>query len=167
MSVRPILTAELVRLRGYSSVTPVQVLLSDPSGVQVEIDLTQVDTLGCAVRRITMRVPAMSSVAFDVLKRWADALSQRITYLLEQLTPLEYDPQAGQVLIRSTRPDQLPDGTQYYEIVLSSQGAGTFALQRFRSVKGTPGRTPIDLQVTHEVLYKLCDDLIDTAVQTP
>ena len=167
MSVRPFLVAELARLRGYSSNTPVQVQVSDPTGIQVEIDLTQVDSLGCAFRQITVHVPAMSQAAFDTLKRWANALSQRISYLLEQLSPLEYDPQAGQVLIRSTRPDQLPDGTQYYEMVLSSHGTGTFSLKRFRSVKGTPGRTQIDLQVTHEVLCKLCDDLIDTAMQTP
>ncbi len=167
MSVRPFLVAELARLRGYSSNTPVSVQASDPTGIQVVIDLTQVDSLGCAFRQITLHVPAMSQAAFDVLKRWADALSQRITYLLEQVSPLEYDPQAGQVLIRSTRPDQLPDGTQYYEMVLSSHGTGTFSLKRFSSIKGTPGRTQIDLLVTHEVLYKLCDDLIDTATQTP
>ncbi len=167
MSVRPLLMAELARLKGFSSATPTVVLVSDPCGIQIEIEFTQVDSLACAFRQITVHVPAMHQVAFDVLKRWADALSQRITYLLEQISPLEYDPAAGQVLIRSTRPDQLPQGTQYYEMVLSSHGSGTFTLRRYTSVKGTPGRTPIDLQVTHEVLYKLCDDLIDTASQTP
>ena len=167
MSVRHLLVAELARLRGYSSPTPVSVRVSDRSGIVIEIDFTQVDSLGCAFQQIKVTVPAMSQAAFDVLKRWADALSQRITYLLEQVSPLEYDPAAGQVLIRSTRPDQLPDGTQYYEMILSSHGTGTFSLKRYRSVKGTPGRTPIELQVTHEVLYKLCDDLIDTAGQTP
>ena len=167
MSVRPLLMAELARLKGYSSSAPTVVRVSDPTGIQIEIEFTQVDSLACAFRQITVHVPAMNQVAFDVLKRWADALSQRITYLLEQISPLEYDPAAGQVLIRSTRPDQLPQGAQYYEMVLSSHGAGSFTLRRYSSIKGTPGRTPIDLQVTHEVLYKLCDDLIDTASQTP
>ena len=167
MSVRSLLVAELARLRGYASTTPVPVSVSDPSGIQLEIEFTQIDSLACAFRQITLHVPAMNQAAFDVLKRWADALSQRITYLLEQISPLEYDPASGQVLIRSTQPDQLPDGTQYYEMILSSQGTGTFSLQRFRAIKGTPGRTQIDLQVTHEVLLKLCDDLIDTALQTP
>ncbi len=167
MSVRFWLAAELARLRGYFSNTPTVVQVSDPSGIQVEIDLTQVDSLGCAFRQITVHVPTMNQASFDTLKRWAESLSQRITYLLEQVSPLEYDPQAGQVLIRSTRPDQLPDGTQYYEMVLSSHGTGTYSLKRYRSLKGTPGRTQIDLQVTHEVLFKLCDDLIDTAALTP
>jgi len=167
MSVRPLLLIEIALLKGFSSPTPVTVQVSDPCGIRIEIDFTQVDSLACAFRQITVHVPARSQAAFDVLKRWADALSQRITYLLEQVSPLEYDPAAGQVLIRSTRPDQLPHGTQYYEMVLSSQGTGTFSLKRFSSVKGTPGRTQTDLQVTHEVLYKLCDDLIDTASKTP
>lgn len=167
MSVRHLLAAELARLRGYSSASPVTVSVSDPSGISIDIELTQVDSLACAFRQITVHVPSMSQVAFAQLQKWAESLSQRITYLLEQLSPLECDPQGGQVLIRSTRPDQLPDGTQYYEIIVSSQGTGTFTLQRFRSIKGTPGRTPIDLQVTHELLYKLCDDLIDTALNTP
>lgn len=167
MSVRTLLAAELARLRGYSSASPVSVSVTDPSGISIDIEFTQVDSLACAIRQITVHVPSMSQVAFAQLQKWAEALSQRITYLLEQLTPLELDPQAGQILIRSTRPDQLPDGTQYYEIVVSNTGAGSFTLQRFQSVKGTPGRTPIDLQVTHELLYKLCDDLIDTALNTP
>lgn len=167
MSVRILLAAELARLRGYSSASPVTVSVTDPSGISIVIEFTQVDSLACAFRQITVHVPSMNQVAFAQLQKWAEALSQRITYLLEQISPLECDPQGGQVLIRSTRPDPLPDGTQYYEIIVSSTGTGTFTLQRFRSVKGTPGRTPIDLQVTHELLYKLCDDLIDTALNTP
>ncbi len=162
MSLRPALSAELGRLRGYSSASPVAVHLQGPAGINIAIDLTIVDSLSCAFREITVHVPALQNAAFDALKKWAEALSQRITYLLEQLSPLEYDPQGGQVLIRSTSPDQLPDGTQYYEMILSSQGTGNFSLRRYKSVKGTTGRDPIDMQVTHEALYKLCDDLVDT-----
>lgn len=100
--------------------------------------------------------------AFDALKKWAENLSQRINYLLENIGPLEYDPTAGQVLIRSTPPDQLPDGTQYYEIVLSSQSGGNFSLRRYKSVKGQPGRDAVEITITHEVLLKLADDLVDT-----
>lgn len=167
MSVRFQLLAELARLRGFQSTTPSVVTLHDPSGMTLEIELTLVDSLACAFLQITLHVPGMGQSTFDALKRWADTLSHRITYLLEQLTPLEYDPAGGQVLIRSTHPDQLPDGTHYYEMVLSSRGTGTFTLRRYQSIKGTPGRTPIELLVTHEVLCKLCDDLIDTVAQNP
>ena len=63
--------------------------------------------------------------------------------------------------------EKLPDGTQYYEIVLSSQSGGNFALRRFRSTKGQPGRDQVDITVTHEVLLKLADDLVSTLPQTP
>ena len=119
---------------------------------------TVVDSLSCAFRELTLEVPGLQTAPFTTLETWARNLSQRITYLLEQIGPLELDPNAGQVLIRSTPPDQLPDGTQYYEIMLS-QNAGAFVLKRYKAIKGTPGRTQVDLQVTHEVLYKLVDDL--------
>lgn len=162
MSLRPALEAELRRLIGYSSAQPVTIDLVGPAGIRLSIELTIVDSLSCAFRQLTVDVPALQNAAFDALKKWAEALSRRITYLLESLSPLEFDPTGGQVLIRSTTPDQLPDGTQYFEMVLSSQGTGSFVLRRYRAVKGIPGRDPIDMQVTHEVLGKLCDDLVDT-----
>ena len=118
--------------------------------------------MSCSVAQIDLYVPSLQNAAFDALKQWADDLSRRITYLLEQIAPLEYDPSGGQVLIRSDPPDQLADGAQFYEIVLSSQAGGNFRLRRYRSVKGQPGRDPVDLTVTHEVLLKLADDLAAT-----
>ena len=62
----------------------------------------------------------------------------------------------------STPPSQLPTGTQYFEIILSSKSSGTFSLKRYRSTKGQPGRDAVEITVTHEVLLKLTDDLIAT-----
>jgi hypothetical protein len=66
------------------------------------------------------------------------------------------------VLIRSTAPAQQSGATTFYEILLSSQGSGQFALRRYRSQKGAAGREQVDLQVTHEVLRKLVVDLVET-----
>lgn len=162
MSFRNDLSLALASLRGHSSATPAPVTLHNPAGLSLRIDFTIVDSLSCAFRELVLDVPALQSAAFSTFQTWARNLSQRITYLLEQIGPLEIDPHAGQVLIRSTPPDQLPDGAQFYEIMLSQQG-GSLALRRYRSIKGTPGRTPVDIQVTHEVLYKLVDDLEDTS----
>jgi hypothetical protein len=165
MSFRNDLSLALASLRGLSATTPSPMTLHNPAGLTLRIDFTVVDSLSCAFRELALDVPALQSAAFSALESWAKNLSTRITYLLEQIGPLELDPTAGEVLIRSTPPDQLPDGAQYYEIMLSQQG-GTFLLKRFRSVKGTPGRSLVDIQVTHEVLYKLVDDLEDT-IPTP
>lgn len=165
MSLRQQLASELQRLAGSRAAATVSV--SDGSGMQMQVEFTAVDSMSCSFAQIELFVPSMQQAAFDALKAWADSLAKRITYLLEQIGPLEYDPAAGQVLIRSAPPDKLPDGTQYYEIVLSSQSGGNFRLRRFRSTKGQAGRDPVDITVTHEVLLKLADDLVNTLPQTP
>jgi hypothetical protein len=165
MSLRPQLTQELQRLVGVQG--GASIALTTPAGLRLQIQLTAVDSMSCSLSELQLFVQALQNAAFDVLRTWADSLSQRITYLLEQIGPLEYDPAAGQVLIRSVKPDSLPDGSQFYEIVLSSQSAGNFSLRRYRSTKGQPGRAPVDITVTHEVLLKLVDDLVATAPATP
>jgi len=160
MSLRNDLEQELKRLVGTH--TPTSVTVSDAGGLQLRVDFTAVDSMSCSFDQIELFVPSLQNAAFDALKKWAENLSQRINYLLENIGPLEYDPTAGQVLIRSTPPDQLPDGTQYYEIVLSSQSGGNFSLRRYKSVKGQPGRDAVEIAITHEVLLKLADDLVDT-----
>lgn len=161
MSLRADLQRELTRLRGLNVAAPVAV--SVPSaGVSLQVDFLAVDSLGCSLEQIQLDVPAMNGAAFNALKTWAERLSRRITYLLEQIGPLEYDEPAGEVLIRSTPPSQLPDGTQFYEILLQSHSGGRFCLRRYESVKGQPGRSQVPLTMTHEVLLKLADDLVDT-----
>lgn len=146
---------------------PATVQAANGNGLQLRIEFNQVDVLGCAVSELALFVPSLQNAAFDVLKQWATDLSQKITYLLENIGPLEFDPQAGQVLIRSSPPDQLANGAQYYEIVLSSNGTGTFILRRYRSTKGQPGRDPVDMHLTHEVILKLVDDLVATIPAKP
>ncbi len=66
------------------------------------------------------------------------------------------------MLIRSTPPDQQAAGNQYYEILLHTLGAGQFTLRRYGTQKGAAGRTPADIYLTHEVLDKLVNDLVES-----
>jgi hypothetical protein len=113
-----------------------------------------------------LQVPSLVGAGFDVLKEWAEDLSQRVTYLLENIGPLELDPSNNQVLIRSTPPSAQSGTREFYEVLLQSHADGNFSLQRFRSDTGKPGRTQIDMQTTHEVLGRLVDDLVDTIPQS-
>jgi hypothetical protein len=162
MSLRPVLSSELTRLNGHQGGTET-VRLQPTAGENLEIDFVAVDSMSCAFDEMRLTIARLQSGGFAALQKWAQTLSQKVTYLLENLGPLEFDSAAGQVMIRSVKPDQLPDGSQYYEVMLSVSGAGTFTLKRYRTVKGVPGRDPVAIQVTHEVLYKLCDDLVATA----
>lgn len=162
MSLSTQLSSALTRLIGYSSSTPHCTTLSAPDQVTIEIDFTAVDSMSCSASELRVSVPALVDAEFDVLKKWAAALCQRVTYLLENIGPLEFSPDSGEVLIRSTPPDQQTGGTQFYEVILQSHSQGNFSLKRYRSEKGTPGRDPVDIQATHQVLNKLVDDLVET-----
>ncbi len=167
MSLRTALEQELRQLAGLNSQQSTSVTLTDPGGIMLTIDFLAVDSMGCSFEQMVIDVPSMQGVAFDVLKKWAENLSRRITYLLENIAPLEFDETAGEALIRSTPPDQLPDGTQYYEILLQTLGAGRFSLKRFASIKGQPGRSQVPMTATHEVILKLADDLVAAIPSSP
>lgn len=166
MTLKNQLAHQLTHLAGYAGPQPTTVTLGAPNQVALEIDVVAVDSMSCSFRELRIRVPALAAAGFDALKSWADALSKRITYLLENLGPLEFDPDAGEVLLRSNKPDTAA-GTQYYEILLKTSAAGSFSLRRYRAEKGIAGRTPVDLQTTHEVLHKLVRDLVETIPPTP
>ncbi len=162
MSLHSDLQQELQRLQGFSGPQTTSASVSGPGGLTLLVDFFAVDSIGCSIDQIVLDVPALNNAAFDVLRTWAQALSQRITYLMEQIGPLEYDEVAGEVLMRSVSPAQLPDGAQYYEILLQSRSGGRFVLRRYASIKGQPGRTAVPIETTRQVLLRLADDLVDT-----
>lgn len=162
MSLSDSLSQELMRLVGLNTAHPQTVTLPTTNGLDMSIDFTTVDSLSCAFRELRINVPHLAGASFTTLKTWADSLSQRITYLLENLGPLEFDPTTQQVLIRSKSPDQRTGGARYYEILLQCQSAGRFYLRRYYSDPVQTGRDQVDLHLTHETLLKLVDDLAAT-----
>lgn len=162
MSLSLVLSQELSNLVGLRSIQPQTVSLPTTNGVDMALDFTTVDSLSCAFQELRMHVPHLAGASFAVLKQWAEDLSKRITYLLENLGPLEFDPTTQQVLIRSKSPDLRTGGARYYEILLQCQSGGRFFLRRFYSDPAQAGRDQVDLQMTHETLLKLVDDLVAT-----
>ena len=168
MSLSLDLASALVPLVGQTFVPAKTVTVSDGNGMTLSADLLSVESLGVSCEELRLDVPSLGSSTLDVLKKWGDGLCKRITYLLENLGPLEYDAQGNQVLIRSTPPDKVAPGTtKYYEIQLSSHGAGRFSLRRYRNDASNPGRVPVPIQVTHEQLAKLVNDLTATVPAQP
>jgi hypothetical protein len=161
MSLTDQLLQILQGMAGYPGPAPQTVSVTEPADVHLELDVTSADRFSCGFRELRLNVPPFTHTASGQLKQWADDVCQRVTYLLEQLDTIEFDPQTGQVQIRSTRPDRQADHSRYYEIVL--QMPGQLRLCRFQTVPGLP-REQIDLQITHEVLRKLVPDLVQTAL---
>jgi len=153
------------RLRQLSSLTPSSISTIDLTvhdGVQVMIHLTACDSMSCSFGELRLTVPSLLDCGIELLKTWAEDLSERVTYLLENLGPLELSAEDGAVLMRSLSPQQDEDGRRYYEILLQSQSHGNFTLRRYCAKTGDPDREPVDIHVTHELLIKLVNDVIET-----
>jgi hypothetical protein len=157
------LTDELKQLAGHSGPAAKTVSVSDPAvNIDVALDVTAVDSLSCSLQELRLRVPSLSNAGVDVLRQWAADFCKRVTYLLEHIGPLEVDSANGKVLVRSTPPDRQDSTTTFYEILLQSHANGNFTLRRYRSEKNPPSRSRVEIFVTHEVLSKLVNDLVDT-----
>jgi hypothetical protein len=156
------LTSEVRKLAGHVGPAAKTVAVSGPNGVDLAVDVTAVDSMSSSFRELRMRVASLTGAGADVLSKWAQDLCSRVTYLLEQIGPLEIDAEGKQVLIRSKAPDKRDNSTSFYEILLQSQGAGLFTLRRYRRDRQNNVREHVDLHTTHELLEKLADDLIAT-----
>jgi hypothetical protein len=156
------LSSELTRLTGFSGPPARKVEITDAAGLRLSIDFLAIDSMSSAFKSLALHVPKLVGHEVDVLNEWAIALSQRVTYLLEHIGPIEVDASVNEVLIRSTPPDRSSGTTQFYEVLLSAQTDGTFSLRRYRSDSGQPGRDPVDILLTNETLKKLVTDLVDT-----
>jgi hypothetical protein len=159
------LANEIKQLVGFSSSTPRRVEVTDSAQRVLAVKFVAVDTMSCAFESLTLHVPELVANELSVVKDWANALSQRVTYLLESISPIEIDERGNQILIRSTPPDRTGNTTQFYEVLLSAEANGTFLLRRFRTETGQTSRHSVDIRMTHETLNKLIVDLLDTVPQ--
>ncbi len=130
----------------------------DDTGVSVEVDLLACEQYGCSFRELRLGLPAWQGASAATMAKWASELTRRVTYLLENVGPIEQDADGARVLIRSTPPDRTPERIDYYEFRLSAPGE--LAWNRFRAIPGQPGREQLEIQVTLEVLRKLVDDVV-------
>ena len=127
---------------------------------ELSLDLVGLDSLACAFERLALSSPALAGASVERLKKCAETLSARITYLLEPVQPIEVDPEQCVVQLRSVPPQKDDDKTKYYELLV--QRSGEISLTRYEHVAGE-GRTVIPAQVTREVLSRLVEDFAAVA----
>jgi hypothetical protein len=134
-------------------------------GPAVAVDFTVVDSLSCGFRELRISADELKSSPFDALQAWANALCKKVTYLLETIGPLESDTAAQTVLIRSTPPAKQFEQTTFYEMLV--QAPGTLSLRRYTRAAHDANRSSCDIQVTHEVLAKLVQDIVAAIPSAP
>jgi hypothetical protein len=158
MTLSQQIAQSLAELKGFSSPSPEVARWTGEQGLSVEIGFTGVDSLSCAFRELRLAADALCAAPIDSLQAWADQLCRRVTYLLEQLGPLEVDVPAQTVLVRSNPPTKDADRTSYYEMTV--RAPGVVSLRRYVR-DGEADRQAVDLVMTHEVLQRLVRDIVE------
>jgi hypothetical protein len=148
-------------LSGLTSFTSGRHILDlSESGQRLTADLVALDGLALAFDHVTLTSAALATAPIEKLKTVADALSKRLTYLLEPISPIEVDADQCVVQLRSNPPQRDDNGTRYYELLV--RRGGELSLRRFQKQPGGT-REPISAQVTREVFLRLVDDFSVTA----
>lgn len=125
--------------------------------VRCEVD--QCDQLAVAVYELTLETPELAGVEVGKLQSASQSLCQRVTYLLEPISPIETDADSCVVQMRSTPPQQQDDGRYYYELNLRRGGA--VSMFRYEKHPGSM-RQRVAATLTHEVLGRLVEDFDKT-----
>ena len=128
-----------------------------PRLVRCEVD--QCDQMAVAVYELVLETSELANVEVAKLQAASKALCERVTYLLEPISPIETDADSCVVQMRSTPPQHQEAGRFYYELFL--RRGGSVAMYRYEKQPGAM-RQRVPATLTHEVLGRLVDDFDKT-----
>lgn len=157
MKLRDDFLQELVRLIGQ----PPQQAIAVDGRRTVKSQVEQCDALSAAVTNFTLETAELARADLAKLEVASQSLCQRVTYLLEPISPIEIDATGCVVQMRSNPPHKDDNGLRYYELTL--RRGGCVSLCRYEKQPGN-ARTVVPATLTHEVLGRLVEDF-DTAVE--
>jgi hypothetical protein len=118
-------------------------------------DIVERNTLAVSFGVLRLSTAELASADSARLERIGKALATKLTYLMEPISPIEFDAQGCVVQLRSNPPQRDDDGRSYYELLI--RRGGEIALTRYRKENGN-ARQPITATVTREVLSRLVGD---------
>ena len=118
-------------------------------------DIVERNALAVSFNVLRLSTAELASADTARLERIGKALAARLTYLMEPISPIEFDAQGCVVQLRSNPPQRDDDGRSYYELLI--RHGGEIALTRYRKENGN-ARQPITATVTREVLTRLVGD---------
>jgi hypothetical protein len=122
---------------------------------KISCDVVERNSLAVSFNILRLTTTELASSTAADLERIGKALSDRLTYLMEPIAPIEIDAQACVLQLRSNPPQRDDDGRSYYELTV--RRGGEIALARFRKETGAT-RRQIPATVTREVLLRLAGD---------
>jgi hypothetical protein len=152
MTIKTDIERELKRIQAVSGRGLMQV---DAGGGRVEADLVAVDAIGCAFQTLAFSTDKLSGATLEELKEVSEALTARLTYLLEPIGLVEADADRCAVQLRSNPPQKGEEGNSYYELMV--RRGGDISLSRYQKKPGQM-RQIVPAHVTREVLERLAED---------
>jgi hypothetical protein len=118
-------------------------------------DIAERNSLAVSFNQLQLATPELANADAATLERIGKALSSKLTYLMEPISPIEFDAQGCVVQLRSAPPLRDDDGRAYYELLVHR--GGEISLARYRKDNGG-ARRRIAATVTREVLLRLAND---------
>ncbi len=125
---------------------------------RITCDTMERTSLAISFQRLELATSELAGATAADLQRISKSLADRLTYLLEPISPIELDAQECVVQMRSNPPQKDDDGRSYYELLV--RRGGEIALVRYRKENGAT-RQLIPATVTREVLLRLVGDFCE------
>lgn len=122
---------------------------------KIACDIAQCNALAVSFNELCLATNELAAADAVRLQQLGQALSARLTYLLEPISPIEIDAQGCVVQLRSNPPQRDDDGRMYYELLV--RRGGEISLKRYHKENST-ARTAMSATVTREVLLRLVGD---------
>jgi hypothetical protein len=122
---------------------------------QLSATLVALDALALSFDHLTLTSSHLATASLDQLKKVADALSKRLTYLLEPISPIEIDADQCVVQLRSNPPQRDDNGPESHELLV--RRGGELSLRRYQK-QPRGARQSIPAHVTREVFLRLASD---------
>jgi hypothetical protein len=125
----------------------------------VEVELADSGRLGCLLDRLDLQPGGGCHLNIDPVR-----MTQKITYLEEELEIIEVEGQGGRTILRSAPPRKEDQITSFFEMVLDP--AKGLSLLRYRYDPDMGERTPVSVPLARDTLERLVDDLINLAQES-
>jgi hypothetical protein len=122
---------------------------------QLHCDVVERNSLAVSFNLLRLATTELAGADAAKLEQIGKSLSAKLTYLMEPISPIEFDAQGCVVQLRSAPPQRDDDGRSYYELLV--RRGGEISLARYRKDNGG-SRRQIAATVTREVLVRLAGD---------
>lgn len=157
MLLKESIEREMTRLAALPALNSNNERLSVAADVgTLESELTAVDALACTFVSFRLETARLANSSLDELKKLGDALSKRLTYLLEPIRTVEVDPDDHVVQMRSDPPQADENSMTYYELLVRR---GELNLRRYTKSPAS-FRRAVSAHVTREVFQRLAADFV-------